>query len=57
LRQEGLDAIQLRDVLNPLLTDATLRLRWAEAARAQAKGDAAATVAAACIECAGGKNA
>ncbi|MHB8209879.1 MAG: undecaprenyldiphospho-muramoylpentapeptide beta-N-acetylglucosaminyltransferase [Acidithiobacillus sp.] len=57
LRQEGLDAIQLRDVLNPLLTDAALRLRWAEAARAQAKGDAAATVATACIECAGGKNA
>ncbi|MHB1282064.1 MAG: undecaprenyldiphospho-muramoylpentapeptide beta-N-acetylglucosaminyltransferase [Acidithiobacillus sp.] len=57
LRQEGLDAVQLRDVLNPLLTDAALRLRWAEAARAQARGDAAATIATACIEYAGGRNA
>ncbi|MGC9215476.1 undecaprenyldiphospho-muramoylpentapeptide beta-N-acetylglucosaminyltransferase [Acidithiobacillus sp.] len=57
LRQEGLDALQLRDVLRPLLADPGLRLRWAEAARRQAKGDAAATVAAACIECAGGTDA
>ncbi|MEY2341939.1 undecaprenyldiphospho-muramoylpentapeptide beta-N-acetylglucosaminyltransferase [Acidithiobacillus sp. IBUN Pt1247-S3] len=48
LRQEGLDAAQLRSILLPLLQDPQLRLRWAEAARRQARVHAAQEVAAAC---------
>lgn len=57
LRQEGLSANELRDVLMPLLNDPDLRLRWAEAARQQARGDAAATVADVCVRATGGQNA
>ena len=48
LRQEGLDAEQLREIMLPLLQDPALRLRWAEAARRQARVNAAVEVAAAC---------
>ena len=48
LRQEGLDAAQLHSVLLPLLEDPSLRLRWAEAARRQARVNAAQDVADAC---------
>ncbi len=48
LRQEGLDAAQLHSILLPLLEDPSLRLRWAEAARRQARVNAAQDVADAC---------
>jgi UDP-N-acetylglucosamine--N-acetylmuramyl-(pentapeptide) pyrophosphoryl-undecaprenol N-acetylglucosamine transferase len=50
LRQEGLDGASLRAILTPLLADADLLRRWAEAARGQARTDAAQRVAAACEE-------
>lgn len=49
LRQENLHARELRDILSPLLNDPALRLRWAEAARQQSRGDAAAAVARICM--------
>ena len=57
LRQEGLDGVRLREVLTPLLENPALRLQWAEAARRQDKGDAAAAIATACMARAGGKDA
>ena len=50
LRQEALDGARLREALVPLLKDSALRLQWAEAARSLARTDAAAQVAAACME-------
>jgi len=50
LRQEDLDGDSLRSILTPLLADTALLQRWAEAARAQARTDAAQRVAAACEE-------
>lgn len=50
LRQEDLDGEGLRSILAPLLADTELLRRWAEAARAQARTDAAQRVAAACEE-------
>ncbi|MCE5359951.1 undecaprenyldiphospho-muramoylpentapeptide beta-N-acetylglucosaminyltransferase [Candidatus Igneacidithiobacillus taiwanensis] len=48
LRQEGLEATQLTAMLHALLPDRGLQLRWAEAARRQARTDAAQVVASAC---------
>lgn len=53
LRQGGLDGAGLLAVLTPLLAEKEKRLAWAEAARASAKVDAAARVAAACAEMTG----
>ncbi len=57
LRQENLNSLELRDILAPLLCDPALRLRWAEAARQQNRGDAAAAVAKACSSPQGAQNA
>lgn len=57
LRQGGLDGAGLLAVLTPLLVDGEKRLAWAEAARASAKVDAAARVAAACAEMTGYRDA
>ena len=57
LRQGGLDGAGLLAVLTPLLAEGEKRLAWAEAARASAKVDAAARVAAACAEMTGYRDA
>ncbi len=50
LRQESLRPRVLAEALAPLLADSNRRLSWAQAARRQAKIQAAAAVAAACAE-------